>query len=157
MTFDEAAVEAVEWIEGHAPALGTLRDSKPRLLAPGTRKGPSGIGVAAWRLSRPRTHRAENGLVLSATAHFAVWAWAEEASRAAALIDAVFFAAMNDPVWRLSEAEPPASFWPEGFVLSLALAREIQRKAESGPTRLVEVPLIFDVQTRGGRAASERS
>lgn len=152
MTFEEATTEAIAWIAGN-----TGPDQQPQILTPGKEVGASGIGITPWRLDSPRTDRTGEGTILSATARFCVWVWSADLLESCAHIDAIFFAAMNDPDWTLSDTEPPAAFWPGEPPLFVVLARKIERTPAQPEFGRVEEPLVFDISTRMNNNSGERT
>lgn len=152
MQFPEALDDAVAWLGHHAP-----RGFAAEILVPGTENGPSGIGVAPWRLTDSRVARGQTVTVLNATAHVGVWIWAAAPREAAAALQALFFAAAIDPDWRLSEREPPESFWLKPPLLSLALRHTVTLEIPTGPTRPVTQPLVLGVDTTPSSPARTRN
>ena len=155
MTFDEAVDDAIDWIARHASPTGASGPI-PRLSRPGLCDGAAGIGVAPWRLDTPRMRRDGDMTVRCAAARIAVWAWAPDARAACAVIDALFFAAMTDPDWRLSTRAAPAAFWQGAAPLSLILTRDIERAPAAPRAGRVERPLVFDIDAGAAPPAPAR-
>lgn len=153
MTFDEAVDDAVAWIENVQEV-----DGAPALVALGDVEAGSGLAVSPWRIDTPRAKRGAEGVVLSATVRCCVWVRGDDPKSAAKTIDAVFFAAMQDDVWRISDMEPPASVWGASAPpLSVTIAREIERETEDLRPGRVEIPPIIDIAPRVDRAIPERT
>jgi hypothetical protein len=153
MTFQDAAASAADWIAGR---LG--QTVVPTLLTPGAAaRAADGVGYCPWRLDSPRTRQGPHGLVGIGVARFAVWAWAKDPLVACARLDALFFAALADQDWRISESEPPESFWPDGPRLSLTLARDVFHVLPAPAEGKVLQPLVFDVVATTDRNARKRN
>lgn len=152
MTFQDAAAKVADWI---AAELG--HRVTPALLAPGVAGKGDGVGYHPWRLDSPRTRHSAGGPIGVGTGRFAVWTWAEDPLVACSRLDTLFFAAIADPHWKLSETEPPDSFWSAGPHLALTLACEVSHPLAKPAAGKVLEPLVFDIVTTRDHAARQRT
>ena len=152
MTFQAATASIGDWMAGQLPQ-GVV----PVLARPDAAADGQGVYYFPWRVDSPRTRHGPNGLIGMGVARFAVWARSGDPLAACAWVDALFFAALADADWRLSETEPPESFWPDGPRLSLTLARDIAHALPVRTDGIVQEPLVFDVVTALGGGTRERT
>lgn len=149
MTFEEAATALVAWASTHVGD-----DFSPGLIEPGASPGAQGVAVAPWRLDTPRCDRPQDAP--SATARFGLWVWSEDPLRRCAALQALYFAAMDDPVFRLSETPAPEGFWDAARAIGVTVACRVEPAARAGAEpRLVRHPAALDIQTL--RAGARRA
>lgn len=144
-TFRRVTELGLAWVNSRLPA-GT----EAALLALGATPGTAGVGLAPWRFDTPQRSRgaAPGQVALSATARLAVWAWAADPREACDALDAIFFDALDDSRWRLSQTEPPAAAWGGAPVLSLTLAATVSRRAAATDGGRVAHPAVLRIAPR---------
>ncbi len=140
MTFLDAANELVEWVH-----VKTRRDMRPHLV--NSTADQNGLLIVPWTLDTPRSERSGRRARLMATARFALCATGGSVDEILADWDSIFFAAIDDPVWRVSETSAPQALWPKATSHSLTLACDIYRNADGHVGGIVRKPLVFDIST----------
>ncbi len=122
MTFSLAFQDLCTWL--------AARDGAPAAILPAAAQGtapeatPSAVWhVTPWRLTTPA--RDLTGPHTRASAQFVVWTPAPDPQAICTLMDAVFFAAVEDPRWQIADATLPEGFWQGPAPAHLILSCEV--------------------------------